>query len=162
MQQKATVMLRGSCLCSLVLHKKIKVHISKANELGFSYSPSTLMLVSLWTDLWGVGVGQLGWNTSSSSVSRLSILHSGTRHLRSPSWDRRRFQLLLRLPELRDRRRQGERQGPGRGDMRGERRGERRGDARKLELVCKENGSKYIAMKYCHDSLHIFLLFIES
>lgn len=81
------------------------------------------------------GVGQLGWNTSSSSVSMLSILHSGTRHFLSPSCDRRRFQLLLRLPELRDRRRQGERQGEGRGDILGERRGESRGDARILEFV---------------------------
>lgn len=68
----------------------------------------------------------------------LSILHSGTRHFLSPSCDRRRFQLLLRLPELRDRRRHGERQGEGRGEILGERRGERRGDARILELVCKE------------------------
>lgn len=68
----------------------------------------------------------------------LSILHSGTRHFLSPSCDRRRFQLLLRLPELRDRRRHGERQGEGRGDILGDSRGERRGDARILELVCKE------------------------
>lgn len=71
----------------------------------------------------------------------LSILHSGTRHFLSPSCDRRRFQLLLRLPELRDRRRQGERQGEGRGDILGERRGESRGDARILEFVCKEKTS---------------------
>lgn len=129
--------------------------------LPYVFTVTIWSSLHFWTDLFGVG--QLGWNTSSSSVSMLSILHSGTRHFLSPSCDRRRFQLLLRLPELRDRRRQGERQGEGRGDILGERRGESRGDARILELVCKEKTSiifPYLTQHRVRKAVLTFILIV--